>query len=68
MTPRQIELVQSSLPAILAIRENAAGLFYERLFAIDPTTRPLFAGGRHARAGSQADERDSDDRRSAQPA
>ena len=30
--------------AILAIRENAAGLFYERLFAIDPTTRPLFAG------------------------
>jgi hemoglobin-like flavoprotein len=44
MTPRQIELVQSSLPAILAIREKAAGLFYERLFAIDPTTRPLFAG------------------------
>ena len=43
MTPNQITLVQSSLPAILAIREVAAALFYKRLFEIDPTTRPLFA-------------------------
>jgi hemoglobin-like flavoprotein len=43
MTPRHIELVQSTLPAVLAIRHAAAALFYERLFVIDPTTRPLFA-------------------------
>jgi len=44
MTPDQITLVQSSLPSILAIREAAAALFYDRLFEIDPTTRPLFSG------------------------
>jgi nitric oxide dioxygenase len=43
MTPRDITLVQESLPGILAIADEAAVLFYERLFAIDPTTRSLFA-------------------------
>ena len=44
MTPEQIRLVKASLPAILQIREVAADLFYERLFELDATTRPLFAG------------------------
>jgi nitric oxide dioxygenase len=42
MTPRQITLVQQSFAKVLPIRETAAALFYDRLFAIDPSTRPLF--------------------------
>lgn len=42
MTPQQIELVQSSFLA-LPPRRQAAALFYERLFDIDPSVRPLFA-------------------------
>ena len=44
MTPRQVTLVQESFAKIVPIREQAAALFYNRLFAIDPTTRPLFRG------------------------
>jgi nitric oxide dioxygenase len=42
MTPQQIALVQRSFAKINPIREQAAAHFYERLFAIDPSTRPLF--------------------------
>jgi hemoglobin-like flavoprotein len=42
MTPHQIALVQQSFAKVLPIRETAAALFYDRLFAIDPSTRPLF--------------------------
>lgn len=42
MTPQQIALVQQSFANVVPIREAAAALFYERLFAIDPSTRPLF--------------------------
>ena len=44
MTPRQVALVQESFAKILPIREQAAALFYDRLFALDPSTRPLFRG------------------------
>src|SRR5215467_14189797 len=44
MTPRQVALVQESFAKIVPIREQAAALFYNRLFAIDPNTRPLFRG------------------------
>ena len=44
MTPRQVALVQESFAKIVPIREQAAALFYDRLFAIDPSTRPLFRG------------------------
>lgn len=44
MTPRQILLVQQSFTKVAAIRETAAALFYDRLFAIDPSTRALFRG------------------------
>jgi nitric oxide dioxygenase len=42
MTPDQIRLVQDSFRAVVPIREAAAGLFYERLFALDPDLRPMF--------------------------
>src|SRR5262249_50317258 len=44
MTPRQVALVRESFDKIVPIREQAAALFYNRLFAIDPSTRPLFRG------------------------
>jgi hemoglobin-like flavoprotein len=44
MTPREIELVQSSFAQVLPIKAAAATLFYDRLFTLDPALRPLFKG------------------------
>jgi nitric oxide dioxygenase len=44
MTPRQIALVQESFRLVLPIREQAAALFYDRLFTLDPSLRALFVG------------------------
>ena len=44
MTPQQIALVRESFAKVVPIGEQAAALFYDRLFAIDPSTRPLFRG------------------------
>ena len=42
MNPRQKELVQSSFAKVAPIAEQAADLFYGRLFEIDPALRPMF--------------------------
>lgn len=42
MTPKQIELVQESWKQVVPIAEQAAALFYERLFELDGSLRPLF--------------------------
>jgi hemoglobin-like flavoprotein len=44
MTPQQIEIVQSSFTKVAPIAEAAAGLFYARLFELDPDLKPLFKG------------------------
>lgn len=44
MTPEQIRIVQSTWLKVLPIKDDAAGLFYSRLFEIDPTLRRLFRG------------------------
>jgi hemoglobin-like flavoprotein len=44
MTPKQIELVQSSWKKVLPIADTAAGLFYRKLFTLDPSLKPLFKG------------------------
>src|SRR6266850_7591121 len=44
MTPQQVSLVRQSFAEVVPIREWAAALFYDRLFAIDESTRPLFRG------------------------
>ncbi|WP_169568299.1 globin family protein [Sneathiella limimaris] len=44
MTPKQIELVQTSFKSVAAISEQAAELFYNRLFELDPSLKPLFKG------------------------
>ena len=42
MTPHQIELVQSSFAKVVPIEDKAGELFYGRLFALDPSLRPMF--------------------------
>ena len=42
MNPAQITLVQNTFRLIEPIAEIAAGLFYNRLFELDPSLRPMF--------------------------
>ena len=42
MTPHQIALIQSSFAEVVPITDDAAALFYRRLFEISPQTRRLF--------------------------
>lgn len=44
MNTTQIELVQSSLAKVLPIADDAAALFYNRLFELDPELRAMFRG------------------------
>ncbi|MEO9527467.1 MULTISPECIES: globin family protein [Alphaproteobacteria] len=42
MTPDQIQLVQTSFAKVVPIADDAATLFYSRLFEIAPEVKPLF--------------------------
>lgn len=42
MTPEQIRLVRSTYSQVDAIADQAADLFYDRLFTIAPGVKPLF--------------------------
>jgi hemoglobin-like flavoprotein len=42
MTPKQIQLVRSSWTAVAPIQQQAAAMFYDKLFAADPSLRALF--------------------------
>lgn len=42
MTPEQIALVQQTFKQVVPIAPQAADLFYDRLFEIAPSVRPLF--------------------------
>lgn len=44
MTPDQVKTIQHSFAKVAPISEQAAALFYGRLFEIDPSVRPLFRG------------------------
>jgi hemoglobin-like flavoprotein len=44
ITEQQIRLVHSSFKDIAPIADVAADLFYNRLFEMDPTLRPMFRG------------------------
>lgn len=50
MTTRQIELIQQSFRLVEPIIDDAAILFYERLFEIDPSLRPMFQQPRRDQA------------------
>jgi hemoglobin-like flavoprotein len=44
MTPEQVRLVQESFGQVAPIADQAAKLFYDRLFEIAPAVKPLFHG------------------------
>jgi hemoglobin-like flavoprotein len=44
MTPDQIKAIQESFTKVMPISEQAAALFYGRLFEIAPAVKPLFRG------------------------
>ena len=48
MTDRQVWLVQTTFKQVLPIADQAAALFYARLFTLDPTLRALFHGDMQA--------------------
>ncbi|HEX8978172.1 MAG TPA: globin family protein [Parasulfuritortus sp.] len=44
MTPQQIQIIQATWTQVLPIADTAAGLFYGKLFELDPAVEPLFKG------------------------
>lgn len=42
MTPEQVRLVQESFEKVEPIAQDAAALFYDRLFTLDPSLRHMF--------------------------
>lgn len=44
MTPHDITLVKDTFRQVLPIADQAAALFYARLFELDPSLRPMFRG------------------------
>jgi hemoglobin-like flavoprotein len=51
MTPRQVQIVQSNFEKVMPIAEVAAGLFYARLFELDPALRQMFKGDMKRQGG-----------------
>ena len=45
MTPKQIELVQQSFVKLIPIQEQAAEVFFTRMFEIDPNIKIMFITG-----------------------
>lgn len=44
MTPDQVDLVQETWSQVEPISATAADLFYDRLFELDPSLKPMFKG------------------------
>ena len=44
MTPLQVKAIQDSFAEVVPISQQAAALFYGRLFEIAPAVKPLFQG------------------------
>jgi nitric oxide dioxygenase len=44
MTPLEVAAVQRSFALVVPIREQAAEIFYDRLFTLDPSLKKLFKG------------------------
>jgi hemoglobin-like flavoprotein len=42
MTPRQVELVQTTWEQCVPIADQAAALFYGKLFELEPNLKPMF--------------------------
>jgi nitric oxide dioxygenase len=44
MTPDQVKFVQQSFAKVVPISDQAAVIFYDRLFEIAPAVKPMFTG------------------------
>jgi len=44
ITPEQINLVKTSWDQVVPIASQAAELFYDKLFKLDPSLKPMFKG------------------------
>jgi hemoglobin-like flavoprotein len=44
LTPDQIQIVQETFEMVAPSADVVAALFYDRLFALDPSLRPMFKG------------------------
>ena len=44
VTPEQVTLIKESWRKVVPIAHLAAGLFYRKLFELDPSLRPMFKG------------------------
>jgi hemoglobin-like flavoprotein len=44
MTPQEVNLIKSSFTRIAPIADQAAAIFYARLFELDPSIRAMFHG------------------------
>ncbi len=44
MTPEQVTLVQESFAKVVPIADQAAVIFYDRLFEVAPQVKPMFKG------------------------
>ena len=44
LTKQQLEMVQQSWQQVVPIADQAAALFYGRLFELDPSLKPMFRG------------------------
>ena len=61
MNAAEQELVRTTFSKLAVMPEVAGALFYERLFALNPTFRPLFKE-RHAHSRRQANDNAHHDR------
>lgn len=50
MTPRQIQVVQSSFKLVTPVLDAATMMLYQRLFELDPSLRAMFRGPREEQA------------------
>ena len=57
LTDKQKEMVRTTWARVLPISDEAARLFYGRLFEIDPSTEPLFAGANMDEQGKKPKQR-----------
>lgn len=44
MTPAEVNLIKRTWSRVVPIKEAAAGLFYGKLFELDPSVKPMFKG------------------------
>ena len=44
MTPAEVNLIKRTWTRVVPIKDTAADLFYNKLFELDPSVKPLFKG------------------------